>query len=1046
MIINKNNVEDILSLGHMQSGMLYHYLLDKDPNEYFQQLELIIGGFLDYDLFEKTWEILVANNEMLRAVYRWQQVEKPIQVVLKEVSIKIEYKDFSNDTDTKESIKEIKVKDKQNKFNLEVGPLLRVYVCKIEEERHSVIISNHHIIYDGWSTGILLKECFQIYDELLNGRKWPIYHKAKFKEYLKWLNKRDMTQYSNFWSKYLDNLKCSPINIATNKSNDGKQIKQESRSIPSLLTKEFNELSKNRKTTMATIFNLAWGILLQRYSGSNDVIFGTTVSGRVAEIKNIDQTVGLFINTIPLRLKFPDDATVEELLEKLDSNIMERSAFENTELINIKEYCKLKADDSLFDTVMVIENYPLEKMLFQNNNSLHIENYSILESTNYDLLISIEIIDTIIITLNYNSNKYPEFLMKNMLAHYMNILKAISVSNTRINEITILDPREKEQIISEFNPVNLNDHDTTIDALFEEQVQKNPDAVAIIYEDKELTYKQLDTLSNKLAKILRVKIQQEDFVGIMLNRSMEMVISMLAILKAGKAYIPIDSSYPKDRIQYILRDSNIKLLITEDKLVEEPIEGVTLILVNEIETNSEECCFVDKNHTSQSHAYCIYTSGSTGNPKGVIIKHQSIVNTLLWRSKYYQFSSKEGVMQLPSFSFDSSVEDIFTPLISGSKLVIMNEEKRKDVDYIKHLIESQNITHFLIIPSLYNVLLDEVPETLKSLKFITIAGELCPDHIIEKHFKLLENVELHNEYGPSENSVCTTVKKLDKTTKGSNIGRVIDNTQCFVMANNNLQPIGVAGELCISGVGLSQGYLNNIDLTDEKFILNSNIDGSIKRIYKTGDLVRWLPEGELEFLGRIDNQVKIRGFRIEKEEIENLLLKYPEIKSVVVSVISNPYGKELIAYIVSDKIIDIDDLKIYLSKKLPYYSVPAYISQIAHIPKGPNGKIDMKAIENMDLVKGLESKSYKKPKNETEERLEKIWCKLLNVQAVSVDSKFFDIGGNSLKIMTLASLINKEFNSCFNVSDLFKYSTIESIAEKIEEDHSEEDEVVVYKY
>jgi amino acid adenylation domain-containing protein/non-ribosomal peptide synthase protein (TIGR01720 family) len=547
---------------------------------------------------------------------------------------------------------------------------------------------------------------------------------------------------------------------------------------------------------------------------------------------------------------------------------------------------------------------------------------------------------------------------------------------------------------------------------------------------RELSYRELNNEANKVAGVLKMRgVTPGAIVGILVERSPDMIIGLMGILKAGAAYLPLDPEYPPERIKYMLEDCGIACLLSRDHLKDKIKGKIECIDMGQINEYRPEKTVIENRDPMADTAYIIYTSGSTGKPKGVLIEHRSIVNTLLWRKEYYHFDQSDSILQIPSFAFDSSVEDIFTPLISGSRIVLIQQQNRFNIRHLEQLINENHITHFLITPGLYNSFLEEIPGSLKHLKSITVAGESFTDELINKHFDKLDSVLLVNEYGPTENSVCTTVHTFSRRERRVLIGKPIHNVSCYILdVDGNLCPGGVAGELYISGNGLARGYLNGPELSDAKFVTHRSIPG--RKMYKTGDRARWSSGGSIEFLGRIDNQVKIRGFRVELGEIENCLLRHEAVKDTVVTVRTDETGnKQVCAYIVLNKVIELPGLGDYLSINLPDYMVPTYFVEMEKIPLTANGKTDIKALPSP--AKG-EKEKYTAPGNVVEKKLVEIWESVLARKPIGVNHNFFTSGGDSIKAIQIVSRLTKA-GYRLEMRDIFNSPTIAQLAPLVRE-------------
>ncbi|MBX4267613.1 amino acid adenylation domain-containing protein, partial [Clostridium estertheticum] len=948
----KGKVENIYQLSSMQEGMLFNKLLGKDKNAYFEQVSFRIIGRLEVELFEKSINKLIKKYDVLRTIFIYEDEERPLQVVFKEAKIKIWFEDISSLISSEKTvfIKEFKEKDTDKGFNLLREISIRASIIKTNEENYIFILSFHHIILDGWSLPIIFNDLMYIYNSLKESMPLKLRKVNRYSNYIKWLEIQDKKEALVYWKKYLDGYEeqAQVLQIDKSLKND-KYINSEIKfSIGRELTNKIKDVAGKNKVTVNTIFQTVWGILLQRYNNVGDVVFGSVVSGRPSEIDGIENMVGLFINTVPVRIKSTVDKTFIELIKEVHDCSIVSKKYEYVSLAEVQSSTSLK--QQLIDNIMIFENYPVAK--YSKKLELKMELEEVVEHTNYNFNIIVAIADELLVKLSYNACIYDEQYVNMVAGHIEQIIKEV-VDNPEIklSEIEMLSEEEKKKLLVDFNDTKAEyPKDKTIHELFEEQVEKTPDSIAVVFEEKKLTYRELNEKANSLARILREKgVEPDTIVAIMVERSLEMIIGIMGILKAGGAYLPINPEYPEERISFMLEDSKATVLLVDKKYC--VIENKQLIKMIDL-SNKEIFVGSELNleniNFKNNMAYIIYTSGTTGKPKGVIVNHESILNTLCWRKKIYNYSINDTTLQIPSFSFDSSVEDVFTPLISGAKLLLIREELRLNFNEFKNTIKNNKVTNFLAVPSYYNNLLDAIDDELENLRFITVAGEGFNENLIKKHFEKLPQVRLFNEYGPTENSVCSTLCELKSGDKKVLVGKPISNNEAYILSNGNkLLPIGVAGELCIAGEGLARGYLNRPELTKEKFVANPFEPG--EKMYRTGDLARWLPDGNIEYIGRIDHQVKIRGYRIELGEIENQLLKQENIKEAVVVDREDKQGnKYLCAYIACDKKMTIPQLRASLSKELPDYMVPAYFMKIEKMPLTPNGKTDRKALPEPD--------------------------------------------------------------------------------------------------
>jgi amino acid adenylation domain-containing protein len=780
-------------------------------------------------------------------------------------------------------------------------------------------------------------------------------------------------------------------------------------------------------------------VLISRYTGNRDIILGVPVVKQAIE--------GEFINTVlTLRIFLKKQATFKELLLLVRKTLIKAAENQNYPIEALLYDLGLTFSETrfpLFDIVVLLQN------IHDKTYIRHIPVNSV-----FSFLRTEEGMEGF---LEYNSLLYRKTTIDRIIGHLKHLLRqGLNDVEILVEDMEILSEAERNQLVMEFNHTcSAYPREKSIHELFEQEVTQYPDHIALLSREKQVTYNRLNQEANWLARHLMSKgIGVEAIVGLMLERSLEMVIGMLATLKSGAAYLPIDTEYPRERVQYMLRDSGVPIVLTQRRPGNSIQFCGQLFYLDEGDLDSHSPGHWNrKSKTNSNHiAYVIYTSGTTGKPRGVMIENRSIVNTLVWRKNHYKFNQRDIVLQVPSFSFDSSVEDIFTPLISGAKLVLLPHQYQFDPDYLSELTTKNSITHFLMVPVFYGTFLEGGAERLKHVKTITIAGDSFTPGLVKLHFERLKGVRLFNEYGPTENSVCSTIYEFSPGRSDILIGKPIHNVCCYIVdGKGNLTPLGVPGELWLSGAGLARGYLNNPELTSEKFINyrlqntndNKKVPGKriyhmsyVSYIYKTGDLVRWL-EGNIEFLGRLDQQVKIRGFRVEPGEIENRLLQHPGITGAVVVPREDRQGnKYLCAFIViaswaaAGSELSAAEIIEHLGQRLPDHMIPAHFVEVREIPLTPNGKVDRKKLSKMQGSIASDTR-YAPPRNEIEKRLAEIWKNELGLEKVGIYDNYFNVGGDSIKSIRLVHIINHAFHKELKIVDLYINNTIEKLAAKL---------------
>ncbi|MCK4257906.1 MAG: amino acid adenylation domain-containing protein [Halanaerobiales bacterium] len=1040
MKLQKENIDAIIKLTPLQKGILYHYLKNSDSDEYCNQLVLDISGEINLECFQKAWNFVLESNEVLRTLFRWEEIREPIQISLKTPELKFEFYNLMSERDKLQVFKKIIDQDKADKFNLMEVPF-RIKLCQLEQSLFKMIISNHHILYDGWSTGLILKEFFAAYQRTIEGKELIKPVKTKFREFVNCLKKRNHEEDQTFWQEYLANYE--PYNLwFQNNQEKINEVQTKAFQFLSELTEEINVFVKNQGITLATLFYSSWGILLQRYTNSSDVIFGTTVSGRNENVRDIENIVGLFINTIPLRVTSNPQEQVKDLLSMVNRVLQTRGSYESTPLVDIKKYSGIKADEILFNSIMVIENYKLDQSLSTKENILSIESYKIFEQTNFDLTVSITTFENLEVSLSYKKRVFPEQIIEQITNHFKNLISnIIRLPVAEMQHIDMLNAVEKETILSNWNNTTVAyNQDLLFYELFERQAELHPERIAAIFQNDKLTYKELNHKSNQLARRLRAKgVKPESIVGIRIARSLEMIIGLLAIIKAGGAYLPLDPKNPLERSKYILNDSRACLLLSRTK-EQEGFFAQEVLDLSDQNLYTGDNTDLEKTVNLTNLAYVIYTSGSTGQPKGVMVEHGSLLNYLQWRQRTYPLHEDDLILQKTPFTFDVSVWEIFLWAIVGAKVCFLVPNGEKDPEVIIDTIAFNRVTVMHFVPSMLSIFLEYVEShrnfiqltKLSSLKSIFVSGEALTSAQVNAFNELLYTkfqTRLVNLYGPTEATIEVAYFNCSPDEKYISIpiGKPIDNLNLYIVSTHNtLQPVGLAGELCIAGAGLARGYLDQLDLTEDKFVKNPFGSG---KMYKTGDLACWLLDGNIQYLGRLDFQVKIRGNRIELGEITEWLVRHEKIQEAVVLARVDGVGdKYLCAYYVPKEQVSTNELHDYLAQVLPEYMIPAYFIKLEEMPLTTNGKINRKALLETETT----LKTYVEPENELQKRLITIWKEILQVKKIGITDEFFSLGGHSLKVISLVLRIQREFGLKIEIAEFDNISTVSALAEYIQ--------------
>ncbi|MBE9212891.1 amino acid adenylation domain-containing protein [Plectonema cf. radiosum LEGE 06105] len=1067
----QKNIENIYPLSPMQQGILFHSLLSPDAGAYVPQVCITVDGLTDVIAFQKSWNEVFQRHSILRTAFRWEKRDQSFQVVYRVLDLpwqQQDWREFSPE-EQQHKLEDFLEEDRQQGFDLKIPPLLRITLIHLTESCYHLIWTQHHLIIDGWSAGLVLKEVFQLYQVFHKGADLPdllIYNYRPYADYITWLGEQDLSTAEKFWKTQLEGF--STPNVLQVKQSSSNSIKpnwtEQQISLPASITNNLKTLAKNHQFTLNTLIQGAFAILLSRYSNQDDIVFGATSSGRPPTLTGSESMVGLFINTLPVRVQVDPEASLIPWLQQLQTQQIEALQYEYTPLLEIQNWSEIPRGSMLFEHILVFENYPVDASLLRSQDGLKIEKVNSLEWTSFPLTMLVSVASELTFKIKYDSNRFDDSRISGLFVSFYTLLEAIANNPfSSLIKLPVLTDAQ-QQLLTEWNLTQSEYPQQCIHELFEAQVELTPNATAVIFKDDLLTYQELNTKANQLAHYLQtLGVQSEVLVGISLERSVEMVIAILAILKAGGAYVPLDPEYPQERLDFIKQETQVKTVLTQDKITEILSDAAQLLQSNPV-----------NNTIPENSIYVIYTSGSTGKPKGVINTHRGLVNRLYWMQQTYQLTADDRVLQKTPFSFDVSVWEFFWTLLFGATLIIAEPGGHKDSGYLVNLIKEQQITTLHFVPSMLEAFLEEPQlEFCTSLKRVICSGEALTSELQKRFFTHL-NAQLHNLYGPTEAAIDVTYyegrrqeaegrRKEEKGIKNTSphpftipIGTPIHNTQIYILDSHLRQvPIGVAGELYIGGDGLARGYLKRPDLTAQSFIPNPfnetsppsplltkerGAEGGVRlssKLYKTGDKARYLPDGNIEFLGRIDYQVKIRGFRIELGEIEVVLLQHPEVKTAVV--IAKEYQSQnqnnnsrLVAYVVPiQEETETAELKTslrsFLEAKLPSYMIPSAFVILESIPLTPNGKIDRRSLLALDEM-GVKLFHQVLPRNSTEEMIAIIWKEVLKLEQVGIYDNFFDLGGNSLLATRINSRLRQTFELDLPLRSIFEKPTIVAIA------------------
>ncbi|WP_394750391.1 amino acid adenylation domain-containing protein [Spongiimicrobium salis] len=1054
----KNNYvfSDLYTLSGMQKGMLFHWTLSKDSADYFEQKVLYFEGHIDEVLLEQSLNQLIDRHEALRTVFVHEGQETPVQVVLRQRKIDFSYKNVQNEVLEKAEAKVLrkyKEEDLKRKFDIRFDCLIRVTLLKTSDTRYKLIWSHHHIIMDGWCLGILWKDLQHFYLGRQQRTETLLPPSKKYKDYILWLQNQDNKTSLDYWKMYLEDFEqpSSFPKLALEKAKEAVYSPAHVEVVVNKSTTDgLKELAGKYEATLNTLLQTVWALLLSKYANQDDVVFGSVVSGRPSDLEGVEDMVGLFINTLPLRMRFNEDDTVTSVLQRHQNNNVKSLSHQFVPLTDIQSLHNLGR--ALFDHIFVFENYPIStamkgaKLGSEKYGGATMTKADIFEQTGYDLTVIINPGDTLRIKASYNANVYASTTINRILEQFECLIEGILLKpNQQPQKVSMVKKEEHQQLIALLDHQNVDwPKETNLVELFAKQVKLFPSKVALKFEDKEMTYAELDRQSNQVASVLLHKgIVPEQLVGILLDRSLEIIVAILGVLKAGGSYMPIDIDYPESRIAYMLEDSQTELLLTSKalNLYTDP-KDIDMIYMENIEAEDLPIAALPKNYRPEGLCYVIYTSGTTGNPKGVMVSHRNMVRLFFNEKFQFDFSSSDAWTMFHSPCFDFSVWEMYGALLFGGTLIVIPKMTARDPYKYLQLLRKYNVTVLNQTPSaFYNLIHQEIQigEPTLKVRYVIFGGEALNPGKLRPWKERYPETKLINMFGITETTVHVTYKEIGNyeiQNNISNIGRPIPTLSVYVLdKHQRLLPVGAIGEMYVGGDGVAKGYLGKVELTKRRFIKNPFKEGEL--FYRTGDLARILESGDIEYIGRMDSQTQLRGFRIELGEIENCLSNYPGINEVIVLVNGEAENKHVIAYYTADHEKEIMKMRTYLSKKLAEYMVPSYYVYLTSIPLTTNGKLNKAQLPEPNFA---EIKSSAFAKNDVQKKLVRIWADLLNLKQnqIGIHTNFFDLGGNSLKLMGMIDKIHREFDIRITVADAFTYPIISLLAEFLNGSDEEE--------
>ncbi|MGC5563594.1 amino acid adenylation domain-containing protein [Streptomyces sp. FR-108] len=1038
--MNQSVVEDVLPLSPLQEGLLFHALFDREKHSpYLAQFAVDLEGPVNSELLKAAADTVIRRHATLRSGFRYRKTGEPIRVVRRDVPLDWREIEIGQE-DAPDRIAELTERDWARGIDVGGASLIRFTLVRHTGHHHRLLVTAHHLLLDGWSFALLFQELFAVYSRAGGTDGLPPVR--PYRDYLAWLARQDRAGAERHWAAALEGV-TGPTLVASADSRSGPPPQEVAVLLPAETTALLTAHARRNHVLLNTVCQGVWAILVGSLTGRDDVVFGSTVSGRPAELTGADSMIGMLINTVPVRVRLDRAASVSALFEQIQSG---RAASLDHDHLGLTEIQRLTGlPTALFDTNVVFDNFPMHDYKVDSPDGELQVGVTFRDSAHFPLTLAVEPGERLALRLHHRPDLFTAAQAAELADRLVLLLEQVAEDPDRpLSALSLLSPEQHDRVVRQWNDTAVELPGVTLAELWAEQVRRTPDAPALVAGDERLSYAELAGRVDRLAaRLVRRGAGPDRIVAVALPRSVELVVAILAVVRAGAAYLPLDLDHPAGRIAAMVEDAGPVLVLT-DSTNAAAVPGPTpkLLLDEQIEQieHVEQIEPIDPIEPSApasarpvrplpAHpAYVIFTSGSTGRPKGVVVPHAAIVNRLLWMQDRYRLTGADRVLQKTPAGFDVSVWEFFWPLISGAALVIAKPGGHRDPAYLAELIrgESVTVTHF--VPSMLQAFLREpAAADCTGLRRIICSGEPLPAETQRELFIALGSTELHNLYGPTEAAVDATSWQCRRDDEGSSvpIGRPLANVSAYVL-DGGLRPVppGVVGELYLGGIQLARGYAGRPALTAERFVACPFAAG--ERMYRSGDLARWTADGELEYVGRVDAQVKIRGLRVEPGEIEAVLAGHPEVvRAAVVLREDRPGDQRLVAYVVarSQGLTD-RELRRFVSDSVPDYMVPAAVVLVEAMPTTMNGKLDRAALPEPDRV----AHAVREPRSPREEILCELFAEVLGVPRVGIDDHFFDLGGHSLLALRLLSRIRSVLGEGFELRDLFAEPTVAGLA------------------
>ncbi|MGW0366578.1 amino acid adenylation domain-containing protein [Streptomyces sp. NPDC002990] len=1047
------DVEDVYPLTPMQSGMLFHTLAEPGSGAYFEQMSFVLDGVREPGLLERAWQHVSDHLEILRAAVQWERVDRPLLVVHRRTALPVVHLDWRGLSAGARAaeLDRYLAEDRARGIDLSAAPLMRLALIRLSDTSVRVVRTSHHVLLDGWSTFQMLDELGTAYRALAAGEAPVLPARRPFSAYVEWLERQDLTQAEQYWRGLLGGV-TEPTSLPFDRRPAETHRAQSSERLVTWLTAEASErlygFARAHRLTVNAVVQGAWALLLSRYSGEPDVVFGATVSGRPADLAGADSMVGMLINTLPVRVEIDGAAPVATWLAGVQQAQVEARQYEYVPLPQIQGWSGIERGSNLFESLVAFENFPVNGApnTAEGGDDVRLHSLEGADVTNFPLNLVAYAGDALAYALAYDPQLFDAATIERMAGHLGALLDGMAADpGQRVSAVAMLGPGEFERVVHEWNATGgVPVPEGTVHGLVAERALASPDAVAVSFQGVSLTYRELEERANALAhRLASSGAGPGGLVALSVERGLHMVVGLLGIMKSGAAYVPLDPAYPVDRLAYMLEDSGARLLVTHrgsDRPLPAP-DGVVVVDLDAVglEGGEGRTAAPRTGVTGSDLAYVIYTSGSTGRPKGVAVEHRTVLNLLANCQPLYDFGADDVWTVFHSYAFDFSVWELWGALISGGRAVIVAHDTARSPEAMWRLLGEERVTVFNQTPSMFRELVEQAAQSaspsLPDLRWVIFGGEaLEPKHLLTWFDRFGScGARLVNMYGITETTVHVTHQEIgaEHVARGGRLpaGRPLPSYRVLLLDEHGVPvPVGVAGEIHVAGAGLARGYLHRPELTEERFPVNPyGVAG--ERMYRSGDVARWLPDGTLEHLGRADDQVKIRGFRIELGEIETALVGHEAIRETVVVAHQGIDGhRRLVAYVVFDGDLSTADLRAHLALSLPDYMVPAVFVPLERLPLTPSGKVDRRSLPAPEVRAEQLGTAYAAPRDATEEALAAVWAEVLGVEKVGIHDNFFELGGDSILSIQVISRARRALGTSLSPRLLFEAPTVARLA------------------